>query len=178
MSDIHIAPPRGPWQLLQVYQLYRHAFPRSERKPFAIIRRMARQGRSDLWRCEADGRFAGLAATINSPSLILLDYLAIHPRLRDQGYGSAAMQALLRHYGELPLFVEIEAVEGDQADEKLRRRQFYQRCGLSPLGVSALVFGVPMELLGRGCTLTFEDYRRFYHDHYSSWAAEHILPRD
>lgn len=178
MPEIRMAPPRGPWQLLQVYHLYRRAFPRSERKPFAIIRRMARQGRSDLWRCEADGRFVGLAATVNSPDLILLDYLAIVPGRRGQGLGAALMHTLLRHYGDRPLFVEIEAVENDPLHQKLRRRQFYQRCGLEEMQVSALVFGVPMELLGRGCRLTFEDYRRFYHDHYSPWAAEHILPRE
>ena len=43
-----------------------------------------------------------------------------------------------------------------------------------PMGTEADVFGTRMELLGVRCHLDFEDYRSFYREHYSPWAAEHI----
>ena len=53
--------PSTPLDWLRIRVLYRRAFPRYERKPFAIIRRMRREGRTDLWLAEMDGHFAGLA---------------------------------------------------------------------------------------------------------------------
>lgn len=168
--------PSTPLDWLRIRLLYRRAFPRYERKPFAIIRRMRKEGRTDLWLAEADGHFAGLAATINAPDVILLDYLAVHEKRRSQGVGSAFLQALLDKYAGRGLFVEIEAADRDDPDgSKLRRKQFYLRNGLADMHVVAILFGVRMELLGRGCTLDFDGYREFYRTYYNSWAAEHVV---
>ena len=79
----------------QLFALYRTAFPRSERKPFGIILRMAREGRADLWTIRHRGRFAGLAATVNGPDIVLLDYFAVKRSLRGRGVGSALIRAAL-----------------------------------------------------------------------------------
>lgn len=165
---------------LRIRLLYRRAFPRYERKPFKIIRRMHWEGRTDVWLAEKDGRFAGLATTINAPDIILLDYLAVQEKSRSQGVGSAMLQALLALYEGRGLFVEIEAADRDDpTGEKARRKQFYLRNGLAEMHVIAILFGVRMELLGRGCELDFDGYRVFYHDHYNAWAAEHVVrPED
>ncbi len=166
----------GDW--LRVRRLYRSAFPREERKPFAIIRGMCRRGKTDVWVLRMDGRFAGFAATVNGDGMILLDYLAVTRELSGRGVGSAALQALAAAYEGQGLFVEIECADlpGEDQPLRMRRRDFYERAGFVPCGTSASVFGVPMELLGRGCCLDFEAYRRFYCMHYSAWAGEHILP--
>ena len=174
--SLTLRAPSTPLDWLRIRLLYRRAFPRYERKPFAIIRRMLKEGRTDLWLAEADGHFAGLAATINAPDVILLDYLAVHEKRRSQGVGSAFLQALLDKYAGRGLFVEIEAADRDDPDgSKLRRKQFYLRNGLADMHVVAILFGVRMELLGRGCTLDFDGYREFYRTYYNSWAAEHVV---
>lgn len=167
--------PSSPLDWLRIRLLYHRAFPRYERKPFAVIRRMRKEGRTDLWLAEQDGHFAGLAATINAPDVILLDYLAVHEKRRSQGVGSAFLAALLDKYAGRGLFVEIEAADRDDPDgSKLRRKQFYLRNGLTDMHVVAILFGVRMELLGRGCTLDFDGYRDFYRTYYNAWAAEHV----
>ena len=89
----------------QLFALYRTAFPRSERKPFGIILRMAREGRADLWTIRHRGRFAGLAATVNGPDIVLLDYFAVKRSLRGRGVGSAALMQLEKQYaGRARLF--------------------------------------------------------------------------
>ena len=172
--------PSTPLDWLRIRLLYRRAFPRYERKPFQIIRRMRREGRTDLWLAEMDGHFAGLAATINAPDVILLDYLAVHEKRRSQGVGSAMLQALLQKYAGRGLFVEIEAADRDDPDgSKARRKTFYLRNGLSDMHVVAILFGVRMELLGRGCEMDFDSYRDFYRTSYNAWAAEHVVrPED
>ena len=172
--------PSTPLDWLRIRMLYQRAFPRDERKPFKIIRRMRREGRTDVWLTEQDGHFAGLAATINAPDVILLDYLAVHKKQRSQGIGSAILQALLEKYAGRGLFVEIEAADRDDpTGEKARRKAFYLRNGLTDMHVIAILFGVRMELLGRGCEMDFDGYRAFYHDHYNAWAADHVVrPED
>lgn len=168
--------PSTPLDWLRIRLLYRRAFPRYERKPFAIIRRMQKEGRTDLWLADQDGHFVGLAATINGKKEILLDYLAVHEKHRSLGVGSTILQALLTLYEGRGLFVEIEAADRDDPDgSKLRRKQFYLRNGLADMHVVAILFGVRMELLGRGCTLDFDGYREFYRTYYNSWAAEHVV---
>lgn len=173
--SLTLRKPATPLDWLRIRLLYRRAFPRYERKPFKIIRRMHREGRTDVWLAEQEGRFAGLAATING-DVILLDYLAVHEKMRSHGVGSTFLQALLNLYEGRGLFVEIEAADRDDpTGEKLRRKQFYLRNGLQDMQVVAILFGVRMELLGRGCSLDFDSYREFYRTYYNAWAAEHVV---
>ena len=163
---------------LRIRRLYGRAFPREERKPFAIIRRMHRKGKTDVWVLRQDGRFVGFASTINGDGLILLDYLAVAEEMRGRGVGSAALAALAEAYPGQGLFVEIESAfaPGEDQPQRLRRRAFYERAGFVPCRTMASVFGVPMELLGRGCCVDFPAYHHFYCTHYSAWAGAHILP--
>ena len=166
----------GHWR--QLYKLYLQAFPRSERKPFWMIRKMYRRGVTDIWCVERGGSFAGLAITINSPSLILLDYLAVCPECRGSGVGTATLTALQRIYSGKGLFLEIESTLIDHPEHllRLRRKQFYLRSGLQELGTRAMLFGVEMELLGVNCQLDYQGYQNFYREFYNSWAADHITP--
>lgn len=174
--DIRLEKPNGALDWLRLYVLYLTAFPASERKPFAVIRKMYRKGRTDVWCILHRGRFVGLATTVNGRDMILLDYLAVRKSCRGLGVGSNAMAALLEKYRDKGVFVEIETTREACAnpEERLRRKRFYQAAGLEDLGTSARVFGVNMDLLGVRCRMTFEDYKNFYRDFYSPWAAEHL----
>lgn len=163
---------------LSLYRLYLAAFPASERKPFSMIRRMYRKGRTDVWCVKKDGVFSGLAITINGGDIILLDYLAVKESCRGQGIGGAVLARLREIYAGKGLFVEIESTCEEVPDLAMRRRRkaFYQRSGLQPMGTEVVLFGVKMELLGVDCHLNFEQYHSFYRDNYNQWAAEHIAP--
>ena len=178
MDHIVFSPPGSALGWFRVWRLYRQAFPPSERKPFSIIRSMYRKGQTDLWCIRKNNRFVGFASTVNSPEVILLDYLATVPQNRGQGIGSAALQLLQQQYPGKGVFVEIEETRdpGDDQPLRIRRRQFYESAGMVALDVTAMVFGVKMELLGWGCQMDFDSYKAFYRDHYNPWAAEHILP--
>lgn len=177
MTGYEMKPVSGCTQWLRIYQLYHSAFPRCERKPFSMIRSMWRRGRTDVWFCKRNGRFAGFATTINGDGLVLLDYLAVTPGLRGQGNGTYILAGLKTAYADRGLFVEIESPFEDVPDRELRmrRRRFYERSGFAAMGVMADVFGVRMELLGVGCCMDFDAYRAFYRAHYSDYAAQNIV---
>ena len=175
---VELKKPEGLRRWLQIWRLYRSAFPREERKPFSMIRRMYKKGKTDIWCLEREGEFLGIGITINSPDLILLDYFAIVKHRRQQGVGSAALPAIMEHYGDKGFFLEIESTleEAANKEQRLRRKAFYLSCGLTELHTQACLFGVNMELLGVRCEMTYHSYKAFYRDHYNSWAAEHITP--
>ena len=174
--EIVLQKPKGAARWLQLQQLYIRSFPRDERKPFAVIRRMYREGKADIWCILADGRFAGLATTVNGDDLILIDYFAVSRRLRGRGIGRAAVECLLSLYQDKGVFLEIESPDrpGLDRDQRKKRKEFYISCGFAELGVRAKVFGVCMELLGVRCQLDFEGYRRFYGFNMTPWAADHL----
>ena len=177
-SNLTLSRPRSLRQWLKIYHLYRTAFPRCERKPFSMIVKMTRLGKTDTWYCTDQGKFVGIAITINGEDAILLDYFAMSKDVRGSGYGSALLQALIAQYAPKTLFGEIETVFDDVEDLELRKRRktFYLRNGLKEMGVMVYLFGVKMELLTSDRNMTFEEYRNFYKYNYNEWAANHIQP--
>ena len=174
--DIVLRKPKTALDWLRLRRLYGQAFPPQERKPFAVIRRMFREGKADVWCVLAQGKFAGLATTVNGEERILIDYFAVTEKCRGRGIGSGAMACLLNLYGHKGVFLEIESTQtpGPEAELRQKRKAFYVSCGLEPLHVHAKVFGVPMELLGIRCQLDFPGYRAFYRDNMSPWTADHL----
>ena len=141
-----------------------------------MIRKMEKKGKTDVWYFEKNGSFIGLAATINSDDTILIDYLAIAKKHRTCGFGSEVLKLVREKYIGKGVFVEIESTfeECENKEERKRRKAFYIRNGMEEMNVLAELFGVNMELLGFDCKMTYADYKAFYHDNYSPWAAEHI----
>lgn len=176
MQQTELRKPKGIRCWAHLYRLYLSAFPAAERKPFSMIVSMYRKGKTDIWCLMRAGKFSGLAITINSPDVILLDYLAVAESCRSQGVGSAALQALHRQYAGKGLFVEIESTLEDASNraQRLRRKRFYLSCGMTEMHTTAKLFGVNMELLGCDCHLDYEQYKAFYRDNYNQWAADHI----
>ncbi len=168
--------PKGFKQWAEVYMLYQSAFPRSEKKPFSMIRSMHQKGKSDVWRFERNGRFAGIIITINGEEYILLDYLAVDKKQRGTGIGSEILGLMKAQYTGKGVFLEIESVYEDCENkaERVRRKHFYEKCGMESMEVFVWLFGVKMELMSFGCKLTFEQYHAFYRDNYNQWAADHI----
>lgn len=163
-------------QKLRIYRLYVSAFPKCERKPFSIILKMQKKGKTDMWYAESGGNFAGMGLTINGDDIILLDYFAICPQRRGKGIGTELLKALRNLYPEKGFFLEIEKVCEDDGNlhERRRRKNFYLAAGMTELGTDAKLFGVDMELLGFDCSLTFDEYREFYRINYGEFAAKNI----
>ena len=173
---LQYAAPRGLLQWAEIYRLYQEAFPASEKKPFSMILKMHRKGASDVWRFTRNGKFAGLIITINGENHILLDYLAVDKAKRGTGIGTQILQLMQQQYSGKGVFLEIESVyeDCDNKAERLRRKHFYEKCGMKSMEVFVWLFGVKMELMGFDCRVTYEEYHRFYRDNYNEWAAKHI----
>lgn len=174
--------PKSIIEYIRLFALYQRAFPIEEKKPISMILKMQKRGKTDIWYFEEDGKFLGLAITINGEKNILIDYFAVSEKERGKGYGEIMLKSIISHYSGRGVFLEIEIPyewAGNYTD-RLRRRSFYtNRVGLVPMNTIAKLFGVDMELLGTdGCYLTYDEYRSFYLENYSRFAYDHITPAD
>lgn len=149
-----------------ILDLYQEAFPEQERKPFSLIERKAAMGEMELLLIREEKKRIGFAIVAYGERLVLLDYFAISPRWRGQGYGSAALELIRELYSDRPLFLEIEKplmTENVKApDIRQRRKAFYLRNGMLETGVNVELFGVKMELLATVPGLTFEACEPLY----------------
>ncbi len=162
------------WGLLET--LYTEAFPKNERKPFTMIREKHREKRTDVWVVEQDDEFSGLAITMNSRDLVLLDYFAISEKKRGKGLGGASLRVLFEKYRDKRFFLEVESltVPADNKEERRRRKQFYLNNGMTEVGVNARLFGVEFEILGYDCEVSFQEYFSLYDDIYGSYASRFL----
>lgn len=174
---MNIQHPTRFMHWVKIYSLYRSAFPKNERKPFSIIRSNFKKGRGHIWYFEEDGVFAGLATSVyDETGMVLLDYFAVSAKHRDRGWGSKMLPLVLKQYEGKRLFGEIEVVDeaANNYAERNRRKQFYLRLGLTALGTKVKLFGVDMELMTNGCTLTYEEYLEFYRKNIGEFALKNI----
>lgn len=178
MKELRLTRPESFRQWAGLYGLYMRAFPKAERKPFSMIVKMWKKGKTDIWCVESGGVFLGLGITINGEDTILLDYFAMVEKYRGKGFGTVALKAIMARYEGKRFFLEIENPLEDHPERELRqrRKRFYLAAGLEEMGTFARLFGVEMELLGKGLSMGFDGYKAFYRDNYSQWAADHVTP--
>lgn len=99
--------------------------------------------------------------------ILLFDYFAVVSNLRNQGYGTKAMKAIL-HLCENKrgVILETENPSKAESDEEIetrkRRISFYQKCGLQMSDVRIDLFGV--------------EYCMMYKDWESNSVAKEIVP--
>ena len=172
---MRITRPTGI-KMLKFKRLYREAFPKSERKPFSVIKRLERENRGDVLYFEEDGKFLGMATTVRNKDTLLIDYFAVSRKMRGRGYGSKMLRELVNLYTDKGVFLEIERISdgAPNNDERIRRKKFYENIGFSEMGVYIELFGVEMELLGYNTSFTFDEYLDFYVENIGEFARDHI----
>ena len=94
------------WPAIQ--EIYKEAFPKSEQKPFFLLKRPVRSGKAQLWTAEEDGQLLGFLLADIWKDLVLVDYLAVSSKSRGKGTGSQLLHHVMEQYtGKRVLCVEI-----------------------------------------------------------------------
>lgn len=123
IKDITPASPHYAF----VENLFTSAFPESERRP--ADRQRFNLENKDCFHCylfaENDETPVGFITIWEFADFYYAEHLAVDPSLRNGGYGSRVMQALLGKLDK-PLILEVETPEDEMSK---RRIGFYQRQG-------------------------------------------------
>ena len=163
---MHIANDR---EIDYIHSLYVRAFPLAERKPFYIIMGMREKGYCDIWLIEQEGVRCGFAVVCVVDNISLLDYFAIEDAFRGKGLGGAALDWLTEHYRSGSFFIEIERLDekAENNAQRMARKRFYLQHGFVESGLFARMFGVDMEIMSHGKSITWKQCRRCYSKVYS-----------
>ena len=161
----------------QIRVLYESAFPPDERMPFERVLQKRDAGTMTLLSIEnADGEFLGFANITLCFDVLALNYFAILPENRGNGYGTDVILELKRRYPERSSVIDIEddEVECDNAEQRKRRKAFYERLGFCAMPYRLSIFGVPSIIMSSGRSYTFEEYTEIFAQVFSAWAVSRI----
>ncbi len=160
----------------EIKALYTTAFPKIERKPFWLMMLNHKRGRMKILYIEDSNEFAGLAVMAEYDDRALLLYFAINPSKRDRGYGSMALQMLMKRYENKKFYLEIESTkkECEDIETRLRRKSFYNKNGMYEIGLNVDLFGTEMEVLSNGAVLDYDEYIKPYEKNFGRWIRRKI----
>lgn len=143
--------------------LYISSFPEWERIPMDALHRGMTLSDIDYNAILDDGRFVGLAYTMTADSLLYLIYFAVDPSCRSKGYGGQVIEMLKDMAPEDRVFLNIEpVVESDNYDQRLSRRNFYERHGLREFMIVTAPDGNDFVVMASGRGITEEEVRGIY----------------
>ncbi len=145
----------------EIRKLYTEAFPADERAPFSLMMKRAQQNKADFWILTDKEKQVGMAYVLRQKGLAYLFYLAIHKTLRGQGYGTQAIKTLRDRYAGSRFFLALEIPDPDAAnyEQRLKRHDFYLRCGLSDLPYHIKEHTVIYDIMGAGGIVEPEEYK-------------------
>ena len=164
-----------------IHSLYESAFPPDERMPFERVLQKRDSGVMRLLSVENnDGEFLGFANITLCLDVLALNYFAILPEKQGSGYGTEVILALKNRYPTRSIVIDIEDddVECDNAEQRKRRRAFYERLGFFAMPYRLSIFGVPSLIMSSGREYTFEEYKEIFAQVFSAWAVENLKIRE
>lgn len=175
--NIRITEQLTKTQMKDLKRLYQDAFPASEKKPFWLIRKKQREGITEiLGLVNEENRLVGEIITIEWQDLLLVDYFAIVEDVRGQGCGAQALHLLQERYKDKRILLEIETpkVPCENIQERVRRKRFYQSCGMESMDYHVGLFGVEMEIMTYQCQVSFDEYHDIFIGVYGKHFAKKV----
>ncbi len=108
-----------------------------------------------------EGKFVGLSYVISEGSLTYIFYLAVDPSLRGHGYGSQILHDLYQMYSgqRICLSAERPDEKADNAVQRAKRIEFYQKNGFVLTDKVSLEQGVEYAMLYHGKNFTEQEYQ-------------------
>ncbi|MDO5027279.1 MAG: GNAT family N-acetyltransferase [Tissierellia bacterium] len=140
--------------------LYFQAFPKEERRPLYKLWLSSKLSRIDIFALEEDGDFIGLLVTAKDQDLVWIDYLAIHPAYRGQGYGSKTLEKVKEYYKNSRIFLEVETPldQVDNYHQRIKRIEFYKQNGFDNSGLRVNCFSCDFTILTYNGKVDYEEY--------------------
>lgn len=132
----------------EVNILAKEAFPPEEYLSPAALVDMASENGFDLLALIDRDSFVGFMVVKTYKTLAYLFFLAIKASCRSQGYGSRAIATLKAEYPNKKHTVDFEMIDpfASNYDQRVKRRDFYLRCGYQETGLFLSYLGVDYEV--------------------------------
>lgn len=110
-----------------VKKIYYNSFDKTERFPFWILKKCAKEDTVEFNVIFKDSEIIGIEYIIKYDDIVYLMYFAINKNNRDKGCGTQVLNDLTKKYKNIILSIERDNEEIN--DNKLKRKRFYLRNG-------------------------------------------------
>lgn len=147
-----------PWK--EIKNIYFEAFPKSERKPFFILRRSVEKEKAQLLTAMENGILYGFIVVIPYRDMVMVDYLAVSSKIRSQGTGSKIMQEVCRFFSDKKIVLLIERLDdnAENKEQRIARRKFYFKNGFISSDIYITGHSGNMEILNYGGMVSPQEY--------------------
>ena len=141
-------------------ELYASSFPSSERAPVWFLMRRARKDNIILRLYYDKGEPVGIAYYILHNDLTYVVYLAVCGNRRSEGHGSRILGQLKEDYPGNRIVLTIEMVDerAKNNEQRIRRKRFYEKNGLTGAGILVKQMGGLYELLAQDGVCTTPEF--------------------
>lgn len=160
---VNLRTAENKQDIKNIHNLYKKAFPKCERKPFKFLLELAKIGKSTHYVIEDENNnFLGLMLTLNNEDLVLLDFLAIVPKFRNQKIGSKALNLFMNIYSKKRIVLEIEdtaITNAKNIQQRINRKNFYLKNNMTLANYKVNLFGCKMEILTNNTNVSFKEYK-------------------
>lgn len=149
----------------EIREIYKEAFPKSEQKPFFLLKQDAKKGKVTILVAEEEGKVVGFIVTIPYKNMIMVDYLAVSSKIRSRGTGSLLLQEVCRKFSTNKILLLIEKLDdsAENIQQRISRRKFYLKNGFESANYYASIGKGIMEILDYNGTVTQEEYLDIQH---------------
>lgn len=148
---------KSQWK--EIKKIYKEAFPKNERKPFASIKRSVKRGKSEILIALENNIVAGFIMLTEYKDIVMIEYFAVSPEGRGKGVGSLMLDEIHALYkgNRTVLLIERLIQEADNYSQRVARKSFYIRNGFEEANLFIKDFGGGMEVLCRGGNISGEE---------------------
>lgn len=154
--------------------LYREAFPLRERKPYFMLKRKT----VSVNAITENGEKCGIIIYIETADLVYIDFFAISASVRGGGKGGKALEEFCRAHSGKPVVLEIENpyIASDNAEQRVKRKNFYLRHGFSEAGINIKMKGLNAILMTYGGEVSYDRYLRALEKGYGKAFVKFVSP--
>lgn len=161
--------------LPQLIDLYKRAFPANERRSLIPLLK-DRSEHSDFIAFYDGDTFCGFACLLIWKDIAHIIYFTIEDTLRNNGYGSKALQLMHKQRPNYRFIADLEAVVEDcpNYSQRLHRRQFYDKNGYQLTPVAYPWRGEDYIILAYNGTISnqeFSDFWKFFEEEAPTFSA-------
>ena len=159
-------------ELPKIKRLYVSSFPDDERIPYHRLVSMLGSTRV-MHAYYDDGQFIGMTYIFLFRDIAYLGYIAVEEELRGKGFGTSILNMLCDMYPAYRIAIDIEEpdAEADNAQERVKRRNFYTANRFEGTGIFYRFYHMDYEILSRNGIVTKDEWHALITEHWEPFAG-------
>lgn len=143
-----------------VKKLYHTAFPADERVPFWFLMAKSKGKNAEFYSIYEKEKWVGFVYIVSYQDIRYVFYLAVSEKERGKSYGSKILKKIIAKYQNKRIILLIEPVDKntDNYEERVNRKNFYEKNGFYDLHYQVLEKNVIYSALGYGNRVSKKEY--------------------